>query len=148
MGGAPGREAGDAGQELTGRIQPGSPEQPPTAPSSRPHTCIFLHFRFRLATHASPTYNQSRAGLAEPLSRPERASSGHVATFLRANRDARSSPGHKPHPPRGSEWLSPERREDGSQPMGDARRAQGWRGAGRREKAAGAASSRQGTPES
>lgn len=117
----------------------------PFPPPPVPTPASFLHFRFRPATQARPTHNQSRAGLVEPQFRHERASSGHVATFLRANRAARSTPGHKPHPPRGSEWLSPGgageretangRREAGSglkRGGGSEKKLQGRRGRGRR----------------
>lgn len=123
---------------------------PPFPPAPVPTPASFLHFRFRPATQARPPYNQSGAGLVEPQFRHERASSGHVATFLRANRDARSTPGHKPHPPGGSEWLSPGgagerkiangRREAGSglkRGGGAEKRLQGGRGRGRRRRRAG-----------
>lgn len=128
----------------------GPPTNPPFPPAPVPTPASFLHFRFRPATQARPTYNQSGAGLVEPQFRHEAVSSGHVATFLRANRDTRSTPGLKPHPPRGSEWLSPGgagkwetangRREAGSGPKrggGAEKRLQGRRGGAWRRPRAG-----------
>lgn len=57
----------------------------------------------------APPHYQSSAGVTKPQFRRKRASSGHVAVFRRANWVARVTPGGKPRPPRGSEWLSLER---------------------------------------
>lgn len=152
-GGRPEKRVWDRRVELS----PGVSDQCPIPPAPVSTPASFLHFRFRPATQVSPTYNQSSAGLAEPQFWHGRTSSGHVAIFLRANRGARSTPGHKPHPPRGSEWLSPGgagepktangRREAGSEleKGGDAeKRLQGLRDHGRRRRRVGPGSFRPG----
>lgn len=106
---APAREGGRGSRSGTDELNTtqGSRDSPSISSAPVPPPASRLHFCFRPTTQARPAYRQSRAGAAELQFRPKPASSGHVAAFLRANRSARSTPGSKPHPPQGSEWLSP-----------------------------------------